>query len=73
MTQRKNGPLSLLERLTGAVLILVLAAIAWMVLVTLVPAIPRWMTVEAEVILMVGLLVTSLILVSVVALIHTRR
>ena len=66
-------PVSLLERLTGLVLLLVLAAIGWMVLVTLVPDLPRFLSVEAEVVTMVGLLATSLVLVSVVALAHTRK
>lgn len=75
MSESNNLPraASLLERLTGLVLILVLAAIGWMVVVTLVPTIPRVMSLEAEVIVMVALLTASLILVSVVALVHTRR
>lgn len=68
-----NWPTSLLERLTGLVLILVMLAVAWMVLVTLIPGMPRVMSVEAEVIAMVGLLTGALGLVSIVALLHTRR
>jgi hypothetical protein len=70
---KPSAPVSLLERLTGIVLILVLIAVGWMVLVTLMPALPRLMSVEAEVLGMVGLLTASLVLVSVVALAHTRR
>lgn len=66
-------PTSLLERLTALVLILVLLAIGWMVLVTLAPGMPRLMSLEAEVAVMVSLLVASLVLVSGVALAHTRR
>lgn len=61
------------ERLAGIVLSLVLLAIGWIVLVTLIPDLPRLASLETEVILMVVLLFASLILVSVVALIHTRR
>lgn len=64
---------SFLERLAGTVLILVLVAIGWMVLVTLIPGLPRVENVETEVIVMVVLLLASLLLVSVVALVHTRR
>lgn len=67
------GSISLLERLTGLVLILVLLAIGWMVLLTLLPGLPRPLSVETEVGLMVGLLAAALSLVSIVALIHTRR
>ena len=71
---RKSAmPVSLLERLTGVVLILVLLAIGWMVLLTLVPGLPRVLSVEAEVLVMVGLLAAALLLVSAVALVHTRR
>lgn len=62
-----------LELLTGGVLGVVLLAMIWMVLVTLVPTMPRVMSVEAEASLMIGLLFASLILVSAVALLHTRR
>ena len=55
------------------VLIAVLLAIGWMVAVTLVPNLPRVLSVEAEVIVMVGLLTAALGLVSVVALVHTRK
>lgn len=64
---------SFLDRLTGVVLFLVLLAIGWMVLVTLVPSAPHPLGVETEVILMIALLSASLILVSVVALLHTRK
>lgn len=64
---------SLLERLTGLVLIAVLVAIGWMVAVTLIPNLPRVLSVEAEVIIMIGLLTAALGLVSVVALVHTRK
>jgi hypothetical protein len=55
------------------VLVLVLLAIGWMTLVTLIPALPRVLSLEVEAAVMIGLLAASLILVSVVALVHTRR
>lgn len=73
MTAPRNTAISLLERLTGLVLILVLIAIGWMVLVTLVPGLPRPLSLDAEVAVMVGLLAASLLLVSIVALAHTRH
>lgn len=72
-SQKPPVGVSLLERLTGVVLLLVLIAIGWMVLVTLIPALPRVLSLDAEVVVMVVLLASSLVLVSVVALIHTRR
>lgn len=68
-----DKPVSILERLTGIILILMLLAIGWMVLVTIVPAVPRLASVELEVLVVTGLLAASLLLVSVVALLHTRR
>jgi succinate dehydrogenase/fumarate reductase cytochrome b subunit len=72
MTQPSSS-VSFLERLTGVVLVLVLLAIGWMTLVTLIPALPRVLSLEVEAAVMIGLLAASLILVSVVALVHTRR
>jgi len=67
-----SGSSSFLELLTGFVLCLVLMAIGWMVVVTLIPNLPRMLSIEMEVGVMVGLLAASLGLVSAVALIHTR-
>ena len=64
---------TLLEYLTGLTLILVLFALGWMVLVTLVPDLPRFFSIETEVSVMVTLLFAALILVSTVALLHTRK
>jgi hypothetical protein len=73
MSQSSKPAASLLERLTGLVLILVLLAIGWMVLVTLVPGLPRVVSLKAEVIVMIVLLTAALALVSIVALVHTRK
>lgn len=61
-----------LERFTAGVLWLVLAALGWMVLAGYVPAWARLESPETEVILMLCLLTGALLLVSVVALWHTR-
>jgi hypothetical protein len=71
---RTSGPLLLLlEWLTGAVLILVLASLGWMVVAAYLPAWGRWLPVEAEVNLVLVLLTAALVLVSALALLHTRR
>ena len=62
-----------LEWVTGGVLIGVLIALGW---ITVAPYMPDWgfmPTVEAEVIVVLGLLTAALVLVSVVALLHTRK
>jgi uncharacterized membrane protein len=71
-TPKHSTPVSLLEQLTGLVLILVLAAIGYIVLATLLPNIPQ-LDGETEVIAVIGLLSAALALVSVVALLHTRK
>lgn len=62
----------LLEGATTLVLLAVMAALGWMVLVTVTPGGGRLASVEAEVIVMVVLLAAALVLVSVVALVKTR-
>jgi hypothetical protein len=72
--ERAPGPLSLvLEWLTAGVLVLVLASLGWMVVAAYLPAWGRWLPVEAEVNLVLVLLAAALILVSALALLHTRR
>jgi hypothetical protein len=63
----------LLEWLTAVVLILVLASLGWMVVAAYLPAWGRWLPVEAEVNLVLVLLTAALVLVSALALLHTRR
>ena len=71
---RASGPLLLvLEWLTAGVLILVLASLGWMMVAAYLPAWGRWLPVEAEVYLVLVLLAVALILVSALALLHTRR
>jgi hypothetical protein len=61
-----------LERLTALTLLLVIAALGWMILAEDLPAWLRLATVEAEVILVASLMVLALGLVSWLALWHTR-
>jgi hypothetical protein len=67
------GPRSpLLERITAVVLIAVLGALGWMLLAAENPGRLRFAPVEVEVVVVVALLAAALVLVSVVALLHTR-
>jgi RsiW-degrading membrane proteinase PrsW (M82 family) len=63
----------ILEKSTAAVLIAVIAALAWMVLRAVFAEQLQVMPEPAEVLIVLALLTTSLLLVSVVALLHTRR
>jgi ethanolamine permease len=64
--------LSMLEAISAAVLLAVLTALTWVVLASYAP--PRFglVSVESGVITVLALLTTALVLVSVVALLHTR-
>jgi hypothetical protein len=61
-----------LERGTSLVLLLVLLAVAGMVLASVRPQWCAWVALEVQVWIVVGLLVMGLVLVSLVALLHTR-
>ena len=63
----------LLELTASAVLSMVLAAVCWMIAVAYYPEWGRMASVEVEVIGIVVLLVAALGLVSVVALLQTRK
>ena len=63
----------LLELTASVVLGMVLAAVCWMIVVAYYPEWGRMASVEIEVIAIVALLVAALGLVSVVALLHTRK
>ncbi len=63
----------LLERAATGLLMLVLAALGWMIIASYLPQWARLENLELEVFLIVALLVVTLLLVSVVALLHTRR
>jgi hypothetical protein len=61
-----------LERIAAAVLLLVVLSLAWMILSAHAPALVRLASLEIEVGIVVGVLVSALTLVSAVALLHTR-
>ncbi len=63
----------LLERTAAGLLLLVLAALGWMIVASYVPEWGRLESVELEVFLIVALLLATLLLVSIVALLHTRQ
>jgi hypothetical protein len=62
----------LLERVTAAVLLAVLLALGWILCVAYQPAWLRFAPAEVEVVVVLALLSAALLLVSVVALLHTR-
>jgi len=62
-----------LELIASGVLRMVLAAVVWMIAVAYFPQWGRMASVELEVIAIVTLLVAALGLVSIVALLHTRK
>jgi len=71
---RQASPLyRLFERAVAGLLLLVLAALGWMTLASYNPEWGRLGNLELEVLLIVGLLLATLALVSVVALLHTRK
>jgi hypothetical protein len=61
-----------LEGLTAVLLLAVLAALGWVVLAAYAPALAAWPAQEVQVLVLAGLLLAALLLVSVVALWHTR-
>ena len=61
-----------LERGTALVLLLVVAALCWVLLAAYQPDWAGWATQEVQVIAVLVLLSAALVLVSVVALLHTR-
>jgi hypothetical protein len=63
----------LLERTAAGLLLIVLAALGWMISASYIPEWGRLESLELEVLLIVGLLLATLLLVSVVALLHTRK
>ncbi len=63
---------SALEGITAFVLGAVLLSLAWMVLAAFQPRYFRLFSIETEIIIILALLLTALVLVSIVALQHTR-
>ena len=72
MKKNTSIPFLLLEWLTAAVLVLVLAALGWMAAADRLPALFRLPSLEAEILAVLGLLTAALLLVSVLALLHTQ-
>jgi hypothetical protein len=62
----------LLEKITAVVLVLVVLSLGWMVMVANAPSLARLPSAEMEVLIVLALLLAALILVSLVALLHTR-
>lgn len=62
----------LLEWITAIVLLLVLAALAWMAAADRLPAAWRLGSLEAEIVGVLGLLTAALLFVSILSLLHTR-
>jgi hypothetical protein len=63
----------LLERAAACVLVLVVAALGWIIVAASIPEWGRLASLEVEVIFIISLLLAALLLVSVVALLHTRK
>ncbi len=71
--ESSNRLYRVVEQIASAVLLLVLAALGWIIIAAFSPTWVRLASLELEVIGIVGLLLAALILVSVVALLHTRK
>ena len=65
--------MKILEWTSGIVLLLVLAALAWMVVAEYLPSSWRVLSLEGEIFVALGLLTAALTFVSVLALLHTRQ
>ena len=70
---KESAAYRLLERVAAAALLLVLATLAWMTVAAYMPEWGRPVSLEIEVILVIVLLLAALLLVSIVALLHTRK
>jgi len=64
--------MKLIEAFTTLSLLAVVATMGWIVAASFAPETVRWATTQIEVILTLVLLAAALLLVSVVALLHTR-
>jgi hypothetical protein len=69
---KTNKLVAALEWVTAVVLVLVLAALAWMAMADYLPAWGRLLSLEAEILGVLGLLTAALLFVSVLALLHTQ-
>jgi hypothetical protein len=71
-TAPRRAPISALDHITAIVLWAVILSLAWMVSVAYQPDYFRYFSVELEIVSIIGLLMGALVLVSIVALRHTR-
>jgi succinate dehydrogenase hydrophobic anchor subunit len=69
---RIEGQYLLLERITALVLLLVMVSLGWIVAAANFPSCAEWATPEWQVGIVLVLLTAALLLVSVLALLHTR-
>jgi hypothetical protein len=69
---RTGQSFPLVERVAAAVLLLVLVVIGWIVVAAHRPRWLRFVSIELEVLFVIGLLTAALLLVAFVALRHTR-
>lgn len=69
---RSRGAIAILELIAATVLVLVISSLGWIILAASKPDWLRLPSLEAEVLVVLGLLVAALLLVSVVALRQTR-
>ena len=72
MNLTPESPASWLERGTAITLGAVMVSLAWMVSAAYQPDYFRWFSLEAEIVVVLALLLIALLLVSVIALRHTR-
>jgi hypothetical protein len=64
--------LKLLEGLTTVVLLAVVLILGWLLVAAYAPDAVRWLSTEAAVVIILVLLTAALLMVSGVALLHTR-
>ena len=69
---RNSTTIPVLEWITAAVLVLVLAALAWMAVADFLPASCRPLWLEVEILSVLGLVTAALLFVSVLALLRTQ-
>jgi hypothetical protein len=72
MTPESKPVSRFLEHLTALTLLLVLFALGWIIAMAYLPAWFRLPSAEMEIEIILGLLIAALLLVSLVALLHTR-
>jgi hypothetical protein len=73
MNPESEPPSRLLEQFTAVVLLAIIIALGWIIVMAYAPAWLRLPSVEIEIVIILVLLAAALLLVSVVALLHTRR